>query len=109
MPRILTPEHLAAMKAGRRTAKSTPKEPKTPLEAIRAHCLQCCESRLIVKFCTCDGLNSTKCPLWPFRFGKRPSTMKKGPDAYLLDPKKMPPADVPQENCEEWLANDQNP
>ena len=98
--RKMTPEHKAALQAGRLAARArTRKEPKTPLAAIRANCLECCGTAHIVKFCPCDGTNSTRCYLWPFRFGKRPSTMKRGPNGWLLDPEKMPGADVAQEDC----------
>lgn len=39
----------------------------TPLEAIRAKCLDCCYDASEVKMCV-----SVKCPLHPFRFGKNP-------------------------------------
>lgn len=41
---------------------------KSPLKAIRAHCLECVGgSYREVKLCPC-----TKCELYPFRFGKNP-------------------------------------
>ncbi|HUU89896.1 MAG TPA: hypothetical protein VMZ06_08415 [Candidatus Bathyarchaeia archaeon] len=102
MAREMTAEHKAAMLAGRKAAKKGGgKRVSTPLAAIRAHCLSCCETRNAVKFCTCDGVNSTRCHLWPFRFGKRPATILKGPDACLLDPEQMPDAGVAQEDCKE--------
>lgn len=40
----------------------------TPLEAIRAKCLDCCcGSTHEVKLCPCKD-----CALWPFRFGRNP-------------------------------------
>jgi hypothetical protein len=46
---------------------------KTPLEAIRAMCLECCcGSRREVELCPASG-----CPLWPYRFGVRPGTAVK--------------------------------
>lgn len=40
----------------------------TPLKSIRAKCIDCmCGSAHEVRQCP-----SAKCPLWPFRFGKRP-------------------------------------
>jgi hypothetical protein len=72
----------------------------TPLAAIRAKCMDCCcGSFKAVRFCTLDGVNSTRCPLWPFRFGKRPATVRKGPLARFLDPASMPDAGVPLEGC----------
>ena len=65
-----------------------------PLKAIRRKCLDCCGSSKSVRFCTLDGIHSTKCDLWPFRFGKRPSTIRKGSEAWLVDARSMPEADV---------------
>jgi len=43
----------------------------TPIKAIRANCLECmCGSYKEVRECTIDD-----CPLWPYRFGKRPGTV----------------------------------
>lgn len=40
----------------------------TPIKAIRAKCMDCCcYQRNEVAACPC-----TNCPLWPYRFGKRP-------------------------------------
>ena len=45
----------------------------TPIKAIRAKCLDCCcNSAHEVRLCTC-----VNCALWPYRFGKRPSTLAK--------------------------------
>lgn len=45
----------------------------SPLKAIRAHCLECCnDSAHEVKLCTVK-----KCPLFDFRFGKNPHTVRK--------------------------------
>ena len=42
--------------------------PLTPIQAIRAKCLDCtCGSRKDVSLC-----EITTCELWPFRMGKRP-------------------------------------
>lgn len=51
----------------------------TPLRAIRHLCLECMgNSSQRVTICS-----RTKCPLWVWRFGVRPSTMKeKTPEAY---------------------------
>ena len=73
----------------------------TPIQAIRKHCLDCCCGRSqVVKFCTCDGLNSTRCHLWPYRFGMRPATAAKKYGEWLLDPNRMPSADVVQGGLE---------
>ena len=40
----------------------------TPMKAIRAKCLDCsCQQPKEVRLCTVK-----KCPLWPYRMGKRP-------------------------------------
>jgi hypothetical protein len=70
----------------------------SPLYAIRQKCIECSgDGFLHVKFC-----QVTDCALWPFRFGKRPHTAKKslGP---LLDPEKMPPHNIPLEECNKWF------
>lgn len=42
----------------------------TPMKAIRAKCLDCmCGSAHEVRLCPC-----VKCPLYAYRFGKRPQT-----------------------------------
>jgi len=83
----------AVVKAHGRAATS-------PLAAIRLNCLGCCcGSFKAVKFCTCDGANSTRCPLWPFRFGRRPSTIRRGPMAKFLDPATMPDPATALEDC----------
>lgn len=65
----------------------------TPIKAIRAKCMDCCcGSWKSVKYCTLDGVNSTKCDLWPFRFGMRPGTARKRFGARFLDPHAMPSA-----------------
>lgn len=52
---------------------STTMRKGTPMRAIRAMCLDCvCGSAKEVALCT-----APKCPLYPFRFGKRPSTVAK--------------------------------
>ena len=64
----------------------------TPIKAIRKKCLDCSGTWKAVKYCPCDGLNSTRCELWPFRFGKRPQTAAKYYGAQFLDPQQMPDA-----------------
>ena len=50
----------------------------SPLKSIRAKCLDCmCGSAKEVNLCTCDGVQSTLCELYPYRFGKRPAECKK--------------------------------
>ena len=46
---------------------------REPLAAIRLKCLDCvCGATKEVELCPVK-----KCSLWPFRFGKRPSTARK--------------------------------
>lgn len=66
-----------------------------PLRAIREKCLDCCSgSAKVVRYCACDGVNSTRCALWPFRFGYRPATARKRYGKQLLSPKLMPGPNV---------------
>ena len=95
MPDISTcPDSVKAMRQKRDAATLT------PLAAIRAKCMDCCcGSFKAVRFCTLDGVNSTRCALWPFRFGRRPATIRRGPLARFLDPAAMPDAQTPLEDC----------
>ena len=50
----------------------------SPLKSIRKKCLDCmCDSANEIKLCPSDGLQSTFCALYPYRFGKRPAEGKK--------------------------------
>ncbi len=50
----------------------------SPVKAIQQHCLQCCcEHAHEVSLCPADGVHSTFCVLWPFRFGKNPFRQKR--------------------------------
>ncbi len=65
------------------------------LKHVRRNCLRCSgEGMKHVTWCPCDGLHSTRCEFWPFRFGIQPATFRARYGDRLLDPKKMPPADV---------------
>jgi len=44
----------------------------TPMKAIRLKCLDCSETSLEVKLCPIKD-----CPLWPYRLGKRPTTVRR--------------------------------
>ena len=99
MPKM-TESHMAKMRAGRKAAAGTPTAKRlSPIKAIRLKCLDCSGTALVVKFCTLDGLHSTRCELWPFRFGRRPESVARGPNARFVDPNQMPDAYVPQEEC----------
>jgi hypothetical protein len=51
----------------------------TPLRAVRLHCVECCGgSSNEVRHCS-----ATSCPLWPFRFGRRPNAEEKAVVAEL--------------------------
>ena len=58
----------------------------TPMKAIRAKCLDCCGTSHEVRLCTVE-----KCPLYPYRFGKRP----KGYEDTTLDANEAEPLDSP--------------
>lgn len=93
MSRVMTEEHKAALRAGRERAKQRRMEgveedeeeaggERTPLQAIRAYCLECCETSAEVEKC-----HVPRCPLWPMRFGKRVSTAQA--EGRLVDPGKF--------------------
>ncbi len=70
-----------------------------PLKAIREHCLDCSgDSRPAVIWCPCDGIHGSSCPLWPYRFGKRPATFIKQHGKALLTPEAMPPGNTDLES-----------
>ena len=78
----------------------------SPIRAIRKKCLDCCcGSAAAVRFCTCDGVNSTRCHLWPYRFGVRPETAARKCGKRFLDPAGMPSADVSQEDCQRAMVS----
>ena len=66
-----------------------------PMKAIRAKCLDCSGTSKAVKYCPCDGINSTRCELWPFRFGMRVPRATKLHGKELLAPDLMPDANTP--------------
>lgn len=50
----------------------------TPVKAIRAYCLECCDGQWTeVKRCTKDGESSALCPLYRYRLGHRPKNEQK--------------------------------
>jgi hypothetical protein len=50
-------------------------EPMTPMEVIRAKCLDCCAgSAQEVRYCV-----STACPSWPYRMGSNPFRAERSP------------------------------
>jgi len=61
-----------------------------PLKAIRKNCLDCSGgSAKYVTYCPCDGVHSTRCHLWPYRFGFQPKSVR--PQRFVV-PEEMPPA-----------------
>jgi hypothetical protein len=67
----------------------------SPLKMIRENCMDCCNgSALAILWCPCDGVHSTRCPVWTFRFGKRPKTIKRKYGPYLLTPAVMPDSNI---------------
>jgi hypothetical protein len=73
------------------------REGVSPLKAIRLKCLDCSSTSKMVRYCPADGVHSTRCALWPFRFGARPATAARRHGEQFLDPKAMPDANVPVE------------
>ena len=65
------------------------------VKLIRRHCLECAGgSPKYVLWYPNDGAHSTRCGLWPFRFGVRPETFRQRYGPRLLAPETMPPATV---------------
>ena len=89
-------EQLEKMRIGREKAKNGTRIAKTPTMArsIRLKCLDCSSTSKMVKYCEMDGFNSTKCDLWPYRFGTRPETAIARHGEKFLNPKEMPDANT---------------
>jgi len=79
--------------------------PKTPTraKAIRLKCLDCSGSTKNVKWCTLDGVNSTRCPLWPYRFGCGPEATARRYGQEFVTPGALPDADVSPDDCQKAL------
>ena len=56
----------------------------TPLKAIRANCLECCDGSGGVRDC-----DYKKCPLWIYRFGKNPARKGIGGNPRLTQGKRI--------------------
>jgi hypothetical protein len=66
-----------------------------PFKAIRKHCLDCCGGNAkAVMWCGCDGVQATRCHLWPYRFGVRPESARQRYGERLVTPELMPDADT---------------
>ena len=79
-----------------------------PLKAVRRHCLDCsADSALSVKYCPCDGVHSTRCHLWPYRFGRRPATASKKYGLAFVTPGAIPGPGVMLEDCERVMRGEE--
>jgi len=75
------------------------KQTKTPLRAIREHCLDCSGgSSKCVTWCPRDGVHSTWCSLWLYRFGIRPASALRRYGDRVITPEKIPVAGVNLDN-----------
>ena len=70
----------------------------SPLKAIRQNCLDCSERQKYIQWCPCDGIHSTRCHLWPYRFGMRPKTVAQTYGPALVTPQMMPSENVSEDN-----------
>lgn len=63
------------------------------LAAVRRNCLECSGGNAkCVAYCPCDGLHSTHCEFWLFRFGCSPQRAARRYGHHAVTPGKMPPA-----------------
>jgi len=69
----------------------------SPLKAIRLNCLECSERAKDVEWCPCDGVHSTRCHLWAYRFGRRPKTVAERYGPELVTPQLMPSENVDED------------
>ena len=75
------------------------------MKAIRVSCIECCGgSPKSVTWCTLDGVHSTRCELWPYRFGCKPSSVKARYGPALVDPTMMPPANEEEDDLPTGMA-----
>jgi len=62
-------------------------DPNLSVKHVRRNCLECSGgSAKYVTWCPCDGLHSTRCEFWPFRFGSQPATFRAKYGDRLLAP-----------------------
>jgi hypothetical protein len=65
------------------------------LKAVRRNCLECSGGTVkYVTWCACDGVHSTRCEFWPFRFGTGPDTVRRRFGPRLVTPEMMPDANT---------------
>ena len=106
MSKIMTAEHKQKMKKAAELARSIPKTARNysnalnPLKAIRKKCLDC-QGGLTkaVMYCPSDGVNSTRCELWAYRFGMRPTSAAKKYGKQFVTPKDMPEPEICLDDC----------
>lgn len=77
----------------------------SPIKAVRFQCIECCGgSAKAVLWCSCDGLHSTRCEVWPYRLGVRPATVRAKHGPRLVTPELMPSANVPLDDLPGGVA-----
>ncbi len=73
----------------------------TPLQAIRRKCIDCSGGcKKYIRYCPCDGIHSSRCEHWPYRFGLRPETASKRHGEQFVTPEMMPESDVNLEDID---------
>lgn len=82
---------------------------RAPIKAIREYCISCSLSAKTVAYCPCDGVNSTSCPLWRYRFGLRPESAIRKYGRHVMAPGSLPDStvcldDLPA-NPADWKAS----
>jgi hypothetical protein len=61
------------------------------LKMVRRNCLDCSGGGAKhVTWCPCDGLHSTRCEFWPFRFGQGVEKVRRRYGPQLATPELMP-------------------
>ena len=71
------------------------KDRNLSIRVVRRNCLECSDgSAKAVVWCPCNGVASTRCEFWPYRFGLQPGTIRQKYGDRLLTPALMPSADV---------------
>jgi hypothetical protein len=88
----------AVSETGGATRAKTKIRVYSPLKAIRLNCLDCSERAKDVQWCPCDGIHSTRCHLWPYRFGRRPKTVAERYGPALVTPEMMPSENVSEDD-----------
>ena len=67
---------------------------ETPLKVIRQKCLDCSLSFKMVAYCPANGVHSSRCSLWLYRFGMRPETAAEKYGRHVVTPRLMPDSSV---------------